>query len=182
MFDAEHHRMLEGIKGKLHGYAYALARDRDQAADLTQECILRAIGSRNVPREQRAFRSWLFRILRNLWIDRLRARDRRAESHCDPDQNMARAQASGAPRMMEDVVVNHLAVRQAFVKLSKDHRDVLALVDIGGFSYQEVSVLLDIPQGTVMSRISRARLALAALLSDGQVTSLDVARGRSRDG
>lgn len=182
MFDAEHHRMLDGIKNKLHGYACALARDHDQAADLTQECIVRAIASHNVPREERAFRGWLFRILRNIWIDRLRARERRGESHCDPDHGTARAQASGAPRMMEDVVVNHLAVRQAFVKLSKDHRDVLALVDIGGFSYQEVAEFLDIPRGTVMSRVSRARLALAALLSDRRIASLDMVRETTRDG
>jgi hypothetical protein len=61
-----------------------------------------------------------------------------------------------------DSVIDVLLVRQAFQRLSGDHREVLALVDIAGFSYDEAAELLDVPKGTVMSRISRARAAMAA--------------------
>jgi RNA polymerase sigma-70 factor (ECF subfamily) len=79
----------------------------------------------------------------------------------------------------EDRVVNQLAVRQAFLLLSKDHRDVLALVDIAGFSYDEAATLLDIPRGTIMSRVSRARSALARQLAQGAVVGLPLRRGRA---
>ncbi|HSS64436.1 MAG TPA: RNA polymerase sigma factor, partial [Gammaproteobacteria bacterium] len=57
---------------RLYGYAVSLTRDRDQAEDLVQECALRAITARNTPRDEHAYRAWLFRILRNLFLDRVR--------------------------------------------------------------------------------------------------------------
>lgn len=73
-------------------------------------------------------------------------------------------------------MVNRLAVRQAFMQLGKDHRDVLALVDIGGFSYDETAMMLSIPRGTVMSRVSRARAALMRGLSDDKVVPFPTRR------
>ena len=68
--------------------------------------------------------------------------------------------------------VTHLAVREAFFLLSENHRDVLALVDIGGLTYDETAELLRIKRGTVMSRVSRARAALAEKLSGPHVVEL----------
>lgn len=83
---------------------------------------------------------------------------------------------SGEPAPLDDALVTFLSVRQAFERLSLEHREVLALVDISGFSYEETAMTLAVPQGTVMSRVSRARRAMAALLIEGDVILLDASR------
>lgn len=165
MQDSERDETIRKARRNLYGYAFALTRDSDQAADLLQECMLRTMATRRLPNDERALRAWLFSVLRNLWIDRLRAQRRRSAAHDD----LCAAQDTIPAVPPEDAVVNRIAVRQAFLRLSRDHRDVLALVDIGGFSYEETASLLDVPRGTIMSRVSRARLALAQMLSETQV-------------
>jgi RNA polymerase sigma-70 factor (ECF subfamily) len=162
---------------RLYGYAVALCRDRDGARDLLHDCIARAMATRDRPSDEAAFRAWLFRILRNLWIDRIRADKRR--TRIDDQWTSVDGQGAPGPVSMESMIVNAFAVRQAFGRLSHDHRDILALVDISGFSYDETARILEIPPGTVMSRVSRARRALAALLSDTGVEHLE-RKDRSR--
>lgn len=178
MFDDVHGKMLKAIGKGLFGYAYALTRDKDRAADLYQDCLVRAISRDKIPGDERAFRAWLFTILRNLWIDQLRSLRRQKSGE---DELEAESDTLPSPSF-EDVVVNQLAVRQAFLQLSQDHRDVLALVDIGGFSYEETASMLDVNRGTIMSRVSRARAQLARILSDAQVVSFPVTKRGRRDG
>ncbi len=83
---------------------------------------------------------------------------------------------------LESVVVNRLAVRTAFMTLSREHRDVLALVDIAGFSYEETAEMVGVPRGTVMSRVSRARQNLARLLAAPQITAFPGRNRRAKDG
>ncbi len=99
----------------------------------------------------------------------MRAERRRDRAH----HEIAAEEAHSAATFPELNIVNRMAVRQAFDQLGKDHRDVLALVDIGGFAYQEAADILGVPRGTVMSRVSRARLALARTLADTNVVELD---------
>lgn len=146
---------------RLYGFAVAMTGDRDRARDLLHDCVVRAAAARERPAAESAFRAWLFTIMRNLWIDQLRAEERRSRMA----QTLSDAVAF-MPTSLESMVVESFAVRQAFDLLSHDHREVLALVDISGFSYQEAADLLSVPRGTVMSRISRARQALAKLLAD----------------
>lgn len=70
------------------------------------------------------------------------------------------------------MLVDAFSVRQAFTRLSTEHREILALVDISGFSYEEVATMIAVPKGTVMSRVSRARRALASHLGDANVVAL----------
>ena len=173
MFGETHHAWLHAFRRNLFGYACALCGDTAGAEDLYQEAVLRAMSAASVPDEARRFRVWMFRLTRNLWIDTLRSRrhhDAWSEEIASIDGE-DRAQTGS-----EEITVNRLAVRQAFTRLSKPHRDVLALVDIGGFSYDETAELLDVPRGTVMSRISRARTALARQLSDGPVVAMPLKR------
>lgn len=169
------HEVLNRAQGALFGYALALARNRDDAADLLQEAALRALSAGNAPTEERALRNWLVRVMRNLWIDRQRASRRRAELGAALD-------AEVVPTGAEEMLVAQLSVRAAFLSLSADHRDVLALVDICGFSYGEVAETLDLPRGTVMSRVSRARSALADVLSDDPARGRMIALRRNRRG
>ncbi|MCC5969313.1 MAG: RNA polymerase sigma factor [Pararhodobacter sp.] len=175
MFKDQHHEWLRGFRRNLFGYACALTTDTARAEDLYQDALVRAMAARSVPAEQISFRVWMFRLLRNLWIDSLRARKRRIalmdeQAGVDCDDRFT----TGG----EERVVNQMAVRQAFMQLSKDHRDVLALVDIGGFSYDEAATLLDVPRGTIMSRVSRARSALACQLAEGPVVGLPLTTRR----
>jgi len=166
---------FEPYQGRLFGFALAISGDRDVASDLVHDCIVRVMTARNVPADEAAYRAWLFTILRNLWRDQLRA------SHRGPSVELDNvAEVDFSPQPMEQVVVNAVAVRQAFDQLEPDHRDVLAVVDIGGFTYGEAARILSIPQGTVMSRVSRARAALAGHLRDDQVVEWRQSTRRQR--
>lgn len=177
MFDAQHQAWLEEMRRKLFGYACALCTDTASAEDLYQDAMLRAMAAPNPPDDPRRYRLWMFRLLRNLWIDGLRRERRLDELLNDPALAAPdEARITGG----EQSAVNRLAVRQAFMQLSKAHRDVLALVDIGGFSYDEAAELLDLPRGTVMSRISRARSAMASILADVPVVALPLRRERGQ--
>ena len=162
-----HHRVLLS-------YANALAGDLELARDLTQECAVRALRARTVPREEPAYKAWLFTILRNLWLDHLRKTVRRKEMLVEDADEVAPARIEA-----EAAVVNAIAVRMAFEQLGDRHRDVLSLVDVGGFSYLETAGMLGISVGTVMSRVSRARSTLAALLSQSNVVDLPVGKRRN---
>ena len=111
--------------------------------------------------------AWLFRILRNAWIDMLRRDAKRGESvdiHETPQPDPVDSTAQTDNRLMLQVV------QAAMTELSEDQRMVLHLVCVEGLSYAEAASALDIPQGTVMSRLSRARLALAKKVGiDGAV-------------
>ncbi len=154
-------------QGKLFGYAIAVTGDREVARDLLHDCVARAAAARSVPSEETAFRTWLFTIMRNLWIDQLRTN--RVESRVIAQLS---EEALCAPVSLESTVVNAFAVRQAFAMLSHDHREVLALIDVSEFSYEEAARILGVPRGTVMSRVSRARQALARLLASDTVVPL----------
>ncbi len=174
--DTEQTWLLEARR-KLFGYSCALCSDLPGAEDLYQDTVLRAMTAGSVPRDAVAYRVWLFRIMRNLWIDRLRA-DGRLPIFDDA------AEIDGLSNgHADDHVVNALAVRQAFASLSKAHRDILALVDICGFSYAEAAQTLEVPIGTIMSRLSSARAALAARMEDEKnVIALPLRRSARRIG
>jgi RNA polymerase sigma-70 factor (ECF subfamily) len=162
-------------RGRLFGYACAVCGEGDLAADLVQDCAVRVLTARKVPVDETAFRAWLFKIVRNLWLDRLRRVRGKWEVPFDDD-----VEDAVVPIPVETMIVDRLAVRQAFAKLSDHHRDVLALVDVGGFSYQETAILLDVSKGTIMSRVSRGRSALGRLLKQDNVIALDNRRERGR--
>ena len=175
--------LLQRLSGQMTGYAYALIHDRDRALDLVQDAILRAMEARRAPVDAPAFRVWFTRIVRNLWIDGFRAERRRAETVVGSADDLAEPAARFDT---EDVILNRMVVRHAFFELSADHRDVLALVDIAGFSYDEAAQTLEINRGTVMSRVSRARQQLLCKLGDGQaggqVVPFPLARRGGRHG
>ena len=152
---------------RLFGYALALCRDRELASEIVQDCVVRAMTASRVPCDEPAYRAWLFTIVRNLWRDHLRKKPSRADIETSDTGDLGMA-----PFAHEETVINVIAVRQALEQLPIQHRDILALVDIAGFGYAEAAAILGIPEGTAMSRISRARSALAARLRDAVVVQL----------
>ncbi len=160
---------------RLYGYAFSLTFDADAARDLVQECALRALEARRVPVDEPAFRAWLFTILRNASHDRHRraGRGREVEHHENPPTE--------AVWDCDDGLINTLTVRDGMGKLSAEHREIIGLIDIAGFSYNEAAEVLDMPAGTVMSRVSRARKALLDRVMESNVHVLErPARRRAR--
>jgi len=143
---------IEPLIPALRRYARALLRDRSSADDLVQDCLERAIG-RWPQRRDGAVRSWLFAILHNLAIDRYRQKATRG-IHVSIDtsnENEFGEAAAQESRLMYHDALNKLAT------LPDDQRAVLLLVAVEDLSYAEAAKVLDIPVGTVMSRLSRAR-------------------------
>ena len=171
MAEGQTRSWLEDNLEPLHRFAHMLSQDRENARELVQECIVRALAARRPPRDERAYRTWLFIILRNAFIDGLRRAGR--ESPCEEIDDAAAADGWQGDQRIIDVVT----VRLALGRLGPAHREIIGLVDVVGLSYAETAGVLDIAEGTVMSRLSRARKALLEIMSDSNVTPLGRARG-----
>ncbi|QYK43625.1 MAG: RNA polymerase sigma factor [Paracoccaceae bacterium] len=148
---------------RLRAFARSLARSQDLADDLVQltcEKALRNLGS-YAPGTR--LDSWLFRIMRNAWIDQTRAR--RDTTPLDGVEDGFEPMGDDGRVVTENRL--HLAqVRRAIDALPEEQRAVMLLVCVEGMRYREAAEALGIPDGTVMSRLSRARLSLAAALQD----------------
>jgi RNA polymerase sigma factor (sigma-70 family) len=143
---------IEPLIPALRRYARALVRNRANADDLVQDCLERAVSRWNQRRDG-GVRSWLFAILHNLAVDQFRktaARGRhvRIDETSEDDLSDAAAQEH---RLMYQDVLNKLA------RLPEEQRSVLLLVAVEDLSYADAAKVLNIPVGTVMSRLSRAR-------------------------
>jgi RNA polymerase sigma-70 factor, ECF subfamily len=170
---AEIEHSLKQNWSRLFSYALRLCGDREAASDLLQSCALKALGSAALPRDGAAIRAWLFRVMHNAWIDQYR---RAALSEADhPAEEIA---ADGW--RYDERLVAEITVRQAMNQLAPEQREIIELVDLAGFRYAEVAEILAIPVGTVMSRLSRARLALLAAVERGNVTPLRSGRRHAR--
>lgn len=163
MADRRRARIEAELKG-LFGFALALTGERSQAEELVQETALKALQARRVPELDAGFRAWLFRILRNAAIDAKRAGRRMMPT--DPAEVAERIDGGQSLSAAGNALADGVTLRSALADLKPLHREMIALVDISGFGYAEVAELLDIPVGTVMSRVSRARAALAESVAD----------------
>lgn len=152
---------LERLIPSLRRYARGLAGDRATADDMVQDCLMRALD------HERQFRGenlagWVFAILANVSRSKLRSA-RRQPPHGDLSEVSGTSDADPATRV---------AIVTALAALSDDQRQVLLLTAVEGFSYRETAEILEIPIGTVMSRIARARTALAARLEGAPVVPI----------
>lgn len=144
-----------GQLAALRRYARSLARNSPDAEDLVHDALVRAYERRSTFRSGASLRNWLFAIVRNAHIDRVRS----ALSRGQRDSQTAQEAVSSYPAHQEHSV--RLAqVREAFMLLPEEQREALHLVAVEDLSYQEAADILDIPVGTLMSRVSRARAAL----------------------
>lgn len=156
MFRAERRHRLEAYLARLYGYAFSLTRDAERSEDLVHDTAVKALAARRVPKEEPAYRAWLFKILRNTLIDQVRRPQRQGA-----DVTVLELEhEDGWKYWSETQAVNAITVRIAFAELPDNHREILGAIDVAGLSYSEAAELFDIPVGTVMSRISRARSSL----------------------
>ncbi len=157
----------------LRAYARTLADSAQDAEDLVGDAIERTIRSDRYPRELDRLRPWMFRTIRNLAFDELRKRRVRREYA----QALTRLEGAGAAPGLS--VEDSALLRRAYEMLNGREREILFLVDVMGFSYTEAASVLEVPKGTVMSRVSRARRALLQRV-DPQPTA-GSAKERERD-
>lgn len=153
------HRQLADLLPRLRRFARTVTYNREDADDLVQVAIERALTRSGQWEEGTRLDSWMFRIMKNAWIDEVRSRMRR-------DRVFAPEEAG--EHVGDDSAEMHqerMAVQKAISLLSEDHRMVIGLVLVDGLPYKEAADVLDIPVGTLTSRLARAREALQSLLS-----------------
>jgi RNA polymerase sigma-70 factor (ECF subfamily) len=163
------------LADQLYQVARRLAGSREEAEDLMQEAYARAFRSWRSFTPGTNLRAWLLRILTNLNIDRGRRAQRApvTEPLEEGDYYLYNRLEQGRDSSTdEERIVERLSqddIVEALSEVPHDFRDVLVLVDIGQFSYQEAAQILDIPVGTVMSRLHRGRRILKTNLADAVV-------------
>jgi RNA polymerase sigma-70 factor (ECF subfamily) len=146
---------------QLRRYARALTGDNAWADDLVQDTAERALARWSAFRPKSNLRAWLLTILRHLYIDQLRVRREIAvDDESAPWCNLEAPQSEVDGLVLRDL-------QRALYCLPLEQREVLLLVCVEELSYQEASVALGVPMGTVMSRLSRAREHLRVLLTEG---------------
>lgn len=143
-----------GSRARLYKVALAWTGDRMLADDLVQEAIAIGLNKGHQLRDVDKLYPWLYSILNNCWRRHLRSRN--LDTDCEPDtlaSELNLEQQVERQQLVQDV-------RQAVYRLPVGQREVISLVDLEGFSYAEVAEILEIPIGTVMSRLNRARKSL----------------------
>ncbi len=155
----------------VYNTAYRMLGDEASAEDATQSAFVRAYRSLDRFRGSSAFSTWLYRIVCNVCLDVLRSRRDDTVSldivHSDDDDVRQRPlpDDSADPTADAEQAEHRLLVHRAISQLSLDYRMVLVLYDINGFTYEQIAQMLDIPLGTVKSRLNRARLALKDIIA-----------------
>lgn len=161
------HEELVALLPRLRRFAHGLANNRDDADDLVQEACERALGRLDQWQAGTRLDSWMYRIVQNLWFDRLRSRKVRGEQ---VDEEVLGLQADENAHRLPEVRNTFARVAEMFERLKPEHREVMVLVCVESLSYQEAAEVLGIPVGTVMSRLSRARLQLQEDMKESPVT------------
>jgi RNA polymerase sigma-70 factor (ECF subfamily) len=162
--------------GSLYGTALRMTRNRADAEDLVQETYLRAYRGFGGFEEGTNLKAWLYRILTNTFINSYRAKQRRPDESDLEDvedlylyRRLGALESAAVGRSAEDELMDWFTdteVKEALDSLPEQFRMAVLLADIEGFSYKEIADILDVPIGTVMSRLHRGRKALQKRLLD----------------
>ena len=152
---------LVALLPRLRRFAHGLSRSPADADDLTQATIERALRSRDQWQPGTRLDSWAYRIMRNLWIDTARARSRKDKVEAPEEEG---ERVGEDPTAAMDASVDLSRVMAAMECLPDEQREVVALILIEGFGYREAAEMLDVPIGTVSSRLVRGRTALLEMV------------------
>ena len=163
--------LVEKYRQRVWRLAYNVLRDREEAWDVSQEAFVRAWQALPNFRGQSAFYTWLFRIVMNVAADRARSRAARGRAFGteripeeDWDRVLVDQPAEATPDAAAAGAQQRARIERALATLSDDHRRIVVLSDIEGLSYKEIADVLEIPMGTVMSRLHNARKRLKVAL------------------
>ena len=171
--DAEAYRgLVEKYQGRIYAVVFGMVRNQEDARDIAQDTFIKAYRNLESFRLESSFYTWLYRIAMNLAIDWTRRGKRRATSSFD--ETIAQRDGEGAiaePHHSDNPAKNlerkqlYAVIMDALDKLPEDQKQVLLLRELEGLSYKEISDLLEIPEGTVMSRLFYARKKMQKLLA-----------------
>lgn len=150
----------------LRRFAYSLTGSMADADDLLQNTVERIL-ARNMPSDV-DLTKWAFRICRNVWIDECRARKVRRDATENPELSEGQV-TDGEHQTTKEIEWSR--VDSAMSRLPEDQRQIISLVAIQGMPYKMVAEILEVPKGTVMSRLARARAALSEALSPATLRS-----------
>ena len=167
---------LQESRQRLYRLAYSWCHDAALADDLAQETLEKALKKSGQLRDPAALETWLFSILTNCWRDHFR----RSRDMLDIDDLPLEHEGTPEQDQQQHQVVSE--VRSAIAALPLGQRQVVTLVDLEGCSYIEVSNILGVPVGTVMSRLCRARRALKDALLDSGLVNPDSDTPRDAQG
>lgn len=165
------YKALDELFDGLYSYAIALSRNREDAEDLVQETCMRAIRSAQTIHAEGNLKSWLFIILRNVWLNQLRRR-RAAPPLAEFDEDVSLSEIAievgKDPHTLFESKSERERVRKAIQQLPAGPREMIVLREYEGISYRDIATILNCPIGTVMSRLQRARSKLRSLLDTGR--------------
>jgi RNA polymerase sigma-70 factor, ECF subfamily len=156
---------------RLRRFALSLTGDRDRADDLVQEACVRALASASQWQAGTRLDSWVYKIAQNLWFDRLRsAKVRGTETDIDDQTHLVGVDGRAVVEQRSTLAI----VSKRISELSQDQQLLVGLICVDGLSYKEAADTLGLPIGTVMSRLSRARISLneAIEASNAPITSI----------
>lgn len=151
---------IAALLPRLRRFARTITYHREDADDLVQTAVERALARSGQWEPGTRLDSWLFRIMKNAWVDEVRGRIRRERLFAPEEEGEHVGVDTAAAQ------VQRLALEQALATLSEDHRLVIGLVLVDGMPYKEAAEVLEIPMGTLTSRLARARDALQAVLEE----------------
>ena len=165
-------------------FANRLARQPDEASDLVQQTCLRALEQQHRYKERGSMRSWLFRMAHNLWLNRMCSREARDRQAVTADMNEAQVidianfRQTGENASGPEAKMFFEQIYTMVSALPEEQRLVLELVCVEGFSYRETAEILNVRLGTVMSRLSRARLKIGrqVLIAENATEAADNTR------
>ena len=146
---------------RLRRFAAGLARDRADGDDLVQLTVERALASRTQWQEGTRLASWMYRIMRNIWIDEGRSRARRAQTFVAEEAGLGVGRDGG-----QEASAELGAVGRAMNRLPDDQREAVMLVLVEGYKYAEAAEIVGCPVGTMTSRLGRGRETLMMILGE----------------
>jgi RNA polymerase sigma-70 factor (ECF subfamily) len=159
---------MEACIPALRRYAATLLRDRQEVDDLVHDCLVRALDRLHTRRDDGELRAWLFTIMHNLFISRMRRVKLRGTAEpLDTADEAVLGQRPG-----QDDHMRHRDLMRGLDELPEDQRSVLLLVAVEDLSYAEAARVMGVPVGTVMSRLSRAREKLRRSMGEEAPTAL----------
>lgn len=152
-------RIIVAELPKLRRFAYSLTGNKADADDLVQNLVVKML-NKGMLRSVKPL-PWLFRVCKNMWLDEIRARDVRVKA---VQENKIPMNEESSLEDVQEINYSVDRVLDVMQQLSEEQRAIISLIVVEGFSYIEAAEVLEIPKGTVMSRLSRARHKLLELL------------------
>jgi RNA polymerase sigma-70 factor (ECF subfamily) len=187
--DAAFRRLVERYQRRAYQLALGIVKDHEEAMDVVQDAFLKAHRSLPGFKGDSAFFTWLYRITYNLSIDALRKGGRAPRTEVDErtitdEESQHETFGQGSANPQKAMLRGELGVRleEALSQLGENHRAILLLREVEGLSYEELSETLNIPKGTVMSRLFHARQKMQAALKGYLEDEGAVPGGRERAG